>query len=200
MVRNLKTLKNAIAENGREVNLRGHRMAVFAGSFDPFTVGHLDLVKRAATMFDSLYVVVAQNASKKNMFDAETRKAMVEEAVSGIPNVSVAVHDGLTVDFMKSVGARYLVRGIRNASDLDMEQAVAWNNKVIYGSDDIETVFLMSAQEHLAVSSSVVRELLKCGCGKEKSLAERKNLLSKFVPKNIVRMLLIAFRKNYETI
>ena len=200
MVRNLKTLKNAVAENGREVNLRGHRVAVFAGSFDPFTVGHLDLVKRAATMFDSLYVVVAQNASKKNMLDAETRKAMVEEAVSGIPNVSVAVHDGLTVDFMKSVGARYLVRGIRNASDLDMEQAVAWNNKVIYGSDDIETVFLMSAQEHLAVSSSVVRELLKCGCGKEKSLAERKNLLSKFVPKDIVRMLLIAFRKNYETI
>lgn len=200
MVRNLKNLKNVIAEDGREVNLRGHRVAVFAGSFDPFTVGHLDLVKRAATMFDSLYVVVAQNASKKNMFDAETRKAMVEDAVSGIPNVSVAVHDGLTVDFMKSVGARYLVRGIRNASDLDMEQAVAWNNKVIYGSDDIETVFLMSAQEHLAVSSSVVRELLKCSCGKEKSLAERKNLLSKFVPKDIVRMLLIAFRKNYETI
>ena len=200
MVRNLKNLKNVIAEDGREVNLRGHRVAVFAGSFDPFTVGHLDLVKRAAMMFDSLYVVVAQNASKKNMFDAETRKAMVEDAVSGIPNVSVAVHDGLTVDFMKSVGARYLVRGIRNASDLDMEQAVAWNNKVIYGSADIETVFLMSAQEHLAVSSSVVRELLKCGCGKEKSLAERKNLLSKFVPKNIVRMLLIAFRKNYETI
>ena len=200
MVRNLKNLKNVIAEDGREVNLRGHRVAVFAGSFDPFTVGHLDLVKRAATMFDSLYVVVAQNASKKNMFDAETRKAMVEDAVSGIPNVSVAVHDGLTVDFMKSVGARYLVRGIRNASDLDMEQAVAWNNKVIYGSADIETVFLMSAQEHLAVSSSVVRELLKCGCGKEKSLAERKNLLSKFVPKDIVRKLLIAFRKNYETI
>ena len=200
MVRNLKTLKNVIAEDGREVNLRGHRVAVFAGSFDPFTVGHLDLVKRAAMMFDSLYVVVAQNASKKNMFDAETRKAMVEEAVTGIANVAVAVHDGLTVDFMKSVDARYLVRGIRNASDLDMEQAVAWNNKVIYGSDDIETVFLMSAQEHLAVSSSVVRELLKCGCGKEKSLAERKNLLSKFVPKNIVRMLLIAFRKNYETI
>ena len=132
------------------------------------------------------------------MFDAETRKAMVEGAVSGIPNVSVAVHDGLTVDFMKFVNARYLVRGIRNASDLDAEQAVAWNNKVIYGVGDIETVFLMSAQEHLAVSSSLVRELLKCG--KEKSLAERKNLLSKFVPKNIVRMLLIAFRQTYETV
>ena len=198
MVRNLKKHKNAVAENERDVNRRGLRVAVFAGSFDPITVGHLDLVKRAAMMFDSLFVVVAQNASKKNMFDAETRKAMVEEAVSGIPNVSVAVHDGLTVDFMKSVNARYLVRGIRNASDLDAEQAVAWNNKVIYGVGDIETVFLMSAQEHLAVSSSLVRELLKCG--KEKSLAERKNLLSKFVPKNIVRMLLIAFRKTYETI
>lgn len=198
MVRNLNTLKNAIAEKLLEGNRCGLRVAVFAGSFDPFTVGHLDLVKRAAMMFDSLFVVVAQNASKKNMFDAETRKAMVEEAVSGIPNVSVAVHDGLTVDFMKSVDARYLVRGIRNASDLDAEQAVAWNNKVIYGVGDIETVFLMSAQEHLAVSSSLVRELLKCG--KEKSLAERKNLLSKFVPKNIVRMLLIAYRKTYETL
>ena len=198
MVRNLNTHKNAVAENERDVNRRGLRVAVFAGSFDPITVGHLDLVKRAAMMFDSLFVVVAQNASKKNMFDAETRKAMVEEAVSGIPNVSVAVHDGLTVDFMKSVDARYLVRGIRNASDLDAEQAVAWNNKVIYGVGDIETVFLMSAQEHLAVSSSLVRELLKCG--KEKSLAERKNLLSKFVPKNIVRMLLIAYRKTYETL
>ena len=198
MVRNLNTHKNAVAENERDVNRRGLRVAVFAGSFDPITVGHLDLVKRAAMMFDSLFVVVAQNASKKNMFDAETRKTMVEEAVSGIPNVSVAVHDGLTVDFMKSVNARYLVRGIRNASDLDAEQAVAWNNKVIYGVGDIETVFLMSAQEHLAVSSSLVRELLKCG--KEKSLAERKNLLSKFVPKNIVRMLLIAYRKTYETL
>lgn len=198
MERNLKKHKNAVAENERDVNRRGLRVAVFAGSFDPITVGHLDLVKRAAMMFDSLFVVVAQNASKKNMFDAETRKAMVEEAVSGIPNVSVAVHDGLTVDFMKFVNARYLVRGIRNASDLDAEQAVAWNNKVIYGVGDIETVFLMSAQEHLAVSSSLVRELLKCG--KEKSLAERKNLLSKFVPKNIVRMLLIAYRKTYETL
>lgn len=198
MVRNLKTLKNAVAENERDVNRRGLRVAVFAGSFDPITVGHLDLVKRAAMMFDSLFVVVAQNASKKNMFDAETRKAMVEEAVSEIPNVSVAVHDGLTVDFMKFVNARYLVRGIRNASDLDAEQAVAWNNKVIYGVGDIETVFLMSAQEHLAVSSSLVRELLKCG--KQKSLAERKNLLSKFVPKKIVRMLLIAYRKTYETL
>ena len=191
--------KNCVSlEASNNAGCRESCVAVFAGSFDPFTIGHLDIVKRAAKMFDTLFVVVAQNASKKNMFDAETRCEMVEAAVSEIPNVRVAVHDGLTVDFMKSVGAHYLVRGIRNASDLDAEQAVAWNNKVLY--DEVETVFLMSAQEHLAVSSSVVRELLKCGCGKETPLAERKALLSKFVPKNMVRLLLIAFRKNYETI
>ena len=147
-----KKLSGAALEASRE-----SRVAVFAGSFDPFTVGHFDLVKRAAGMFDSLIVVVAQNANKKNMFDAETRKALVEAAVSEIPNVKVAVHGGLTVDFMKSVGARYLLRGIRNASDLDAEQAVAWNNKVLF--DDVETVLLLSAQEHLVVSSSLVREL-----------------------------------------
>lgn len=172
------------------------RVAVFAGSFDPFTVGHLDFVKRAAELYDSLIVLVAQNASKKNLFDAETRKAMVQTAVSGIPNVSVAVHEGLTVDFMKSVGARYLVRGIRNASDLDAEQAVAWNNKVL--CNDVETVLLFSAQEHLAVSSSVVRELLKCGAAK--SDAEQRAILSKYVPRNIISMLLKEFRKVYETV
>ena len=172
------------------------RVAVFAGSFDPFTVGHLDLVKRAADLYDSLIVLVAQNASKKNLFNAETRKAMVEMAVSGISNASVALHEGLTVDFMKSVGARYLVRGIRNASDLDAEQAVAWNNKVL--CNDVETVLLFSAQEHLAVSSSVVRELLKCGAAK--SDAEQRAILSKYVPRNIVSMILKEFRKVYETV
>lgn len=172
------------------------RVAVFAGSFDPFTVGHLDLVKRAAELYDSLIVLVAQNASKKNLFNAETRKAMVEMAVSGISNASIALHEGLTVDFMKSVGARYLVRGIRNASDLDAEQAVAWNNKVL--CNDVETVLLFSAQEHLAVSSSVVRELLKCGAAK--SDAEQRAILSKYVPRNIVSMILKEFRKVYETV
>ena len=179
-----------------KVNNGERRVAVFAGSFDPFTVGHLDLVKRAAGMFDSLTVLVAQNASKKNLFDAGTRKAMVEAAVSGIPNVNVAVHDGLTVDFMKSVGARYLVRGIRSAADLDAEQAVAWNNKVLY--KDVETVLLLSAQEHLVVSSSLVRELLKCGAAK--SDAEQKAILSKYVPKAMISMLLKEFRKVYETV
>lgn len=185
-------------ESVRDKKSRESLVAVFAGSFDPFTIGHLDIVQRAADLFESVIVVVAQNASKKNMFEAAVRKEMVEVAVSHLPNVSVVVHEGLTVDFMKSVGARYLVRGIRNASDLDAEQAVAWNNKVLFA--DVETVLLMSAQEHLVISSSLVRELLKCGCAKGSSAAEQKNLISKFVPKNMVPMLLKQFRKVYETV
>jgi len=193
MVWKSKAQKKSILEAGRE-----RRVAVFAGSFDPFTVGHFDLVKRAAGLFDTLVVLVAQNASKKNLFDAETRKAMVEAAVSEFSNVKVAVHGGLTVDFMKFVGAHYLVRGVRSSADLDAEQAVAWNNKVIYGDGDVETVLLLSAQEHLVVSSTLVRELLKCGAAK--SASEQKTLLSKYVPKNMVSMLLKEFRKNYEAI
>jgi len=158
----------------------------------------LDLVKRAAGIFDSLIVLVAQNASKKNFFDAETRKAMVEAAVSEFPNVSVEVHSGLTVDFMKSVGAHYLVRGIRNSADLEAEQAAAWNNKVIYGGNGVETVLLLSAQEHLVVSSTLVRELLKCGANR--SATEQKSLISKYVPKNMVSMLLKEYRKVYEAV
>ena len=193
MVWNSKAQKKSIVEEGRE-----RRVAVFAGSFDPFTVGHLDLVKRAAGIFDSLIVLVAQNASKKNFFDAETRKAMVEAAVSGFSNVSVKVHSGLTVDFMKSVGAHYLVRGIRNSADLEAEQAATWNNKVIYGKGGVETVLLLSAQEHLVVSSTLVRELLKCGANR--SATEQKSLISKYVPKNMVSMLLKEYRKVYEAV
>jgi len=187
MVRIQKKMKSVVEAKG------GKRVAVFAGSFDPFTVGHLDIVERAAAMFDSLVILIAQNASKKNLFDASVRKSMVEVSVSRLPNVSVAVYDGLTVNFMKAVQARYLVRGIRNASDLSLEQAVAWNNKAL--DKNIETVFLLSAQEHLAVSSSMVRELLKCGIGKDSDV--EKNVLMKFVPPKMVSLLLKNFRKVY---
>ena len=162
------------------------KIAVFAGSFDPFTLGHLDVVKRAAALFDTLWVVVAQNANKKNMFDCIARASMVKTAVAGVVNVKVAVHEGLTVDFMKSVGATYLVRGVRGAADLEFEQTVAWNNKTLFA--DAETVLLLSAPEHLSISSSVVRELLNCDEGA--TPASQKKILSKFVPLAIVAELL----------
>lgn len=133
--------------------------AVFAGSFDPFTVGHLDLVERAAPLFEELIVLVARNSQKKSAFEESLRMEWIRKATSHLKNVRVDVHEGLTVDYMKSVGANYLVRGIRNASDFDVEQSLSVNNKKLYSS--AETLLLVSAPEHLAVSSSVVRELLK---------------------------------------
>ncbi|WP_290744093.1 pantetheine-phosphate adenylyltransferase [Fibrobacter sp. UBA4309] len=159
------------------------KIAVFAGSFDPFTVGHLDIVARASSLFDELYVLLAVNASKKNLFDEAARAEMARKAVENIPNVKVDCFDGLTVDFAKRVGAKYLVRGIRGAADVEYEQTVAWNNKVL--CPEIETVFLSSAQEHLAVSSSVVRELLKAGIAKDE---EGHKLLAKYVPEAVVPM------------
>lgn len=161
------------------------KIAVFAGSFDPFTVGHLDIVKRTSALFDELYVLLAVNASKKYLFDEATRIGMVQKAVAQFPNVKVDCYDGLTVDFAKRVGAKYLVRGIRGAGDIEYEQTVAWNNKVL--CPECETLFLSSAPEHLMVSSTVVRELLKAGIAKDEN---GRNLLAKYVPECIVPMLL----------
>ena len=161
------------------------KIAVFAGSFDPFTVGHLDIVRRASSLFDELWVLLAVNASKKYLFDETARIEMVRAAVASIPNVKVDCYDGLTVDFMKRVGAKFLVRGIRGAADVDYEQTVAWNNRLLY--PECETVFLSSAPEHLMVSSSVVRELLKSGIARDE---EGRKLLAKYVPEPVVKMIL----------
>ena len=160
------------------------KIAVFAGSFDPFTLGHLDIVRRAASLFDELYVLLAVNASKKYYFDEATRAEMVRKAVADIPNVKVDVYDGLTVNFMKRVGAKFLVRGIRGASDVEYEQTVAWNNKILY--PECETVFLSSAPEHLMVSSTVVRELLKAGIAND---GEGRAKLAKYVPADAIPLL-----------
>ena len=160
------------------------KIAVFAGSFDPFTLGHLDIVRRAASLFDELWVLLAVNASKKYYFDEATRAEMVRKTVADIPNVKVDVYGGLTVDFMKRVGAKFLVRGIRGASDVEYEQTVAWNNKILY--TECETVFLSSAPEHLMVSSTIVRELLKSGIADN---GEGRAKLPKYVPADAIPLL-----------
>lgn len=164
------------------------KIAVFAGSFDPFTVGHLDIAKRAASLFDELWILVAVNASKNCMFTLESRMEFIRKSCAEIPNVKVAEFSGLTIDFMQKMGARYLVRGVRNGSDMDYELNVGWNNKTLY--TECESIYLASTQEHLAVSSSVVRELLKCGIAKNKA---GKTKLAKYVPATILPMLLKEF-------
>ena len=166
------------------------KIAVFAGSFDPFTVGHLDVVKRAAALFDEFWVLLAVNASKKYMFSESARLEIIRKAVAGISNVKVESFDGLTVDFMKRVGAKFLVRGIRGSADVEYEQTVAWNNQVLY--PECETLFLSSAPEHLMVSSTVVRELLKVGVAND-DVGKAK--LAKYVPENVVPLLLSEMTK-----
>ena len=160
------------------------KIAVFAGSFDPFTLGHLDIVKRASALFDEVWVLLAVNASKKYLLTESARVEIVKAAVKGIPNVKVDCFDGLTVDFMQRVGAKFLVRGIRGSADVEYEQSVAWNNKVLY--PECETVFLSSAPEHLNVSSTVVRELLKVGIAKN---SDGKETLAKYVPAEEIPLL-----------
>ena len=160
------------------------RIAVFAGSFDPFTLGHLDIVERASALFDEIYVLLAVNASKKYMMSENARLELVQKAVAAIPNVKVDSFGGLTVDFMKQVGAKFLVRGIRGSADVEYEQTVAWNNKVLY--PECETVFLSSAPEHLMVSSTVVRELLKVGAANDEAGRAK---LAKYVPEDVVTII-----------
>jgi len=165
-------------------NLGSRKIAVFAGSFDPFTLGHLDIVERASELFDELWILLAVNTTKKYMLPCDRREPLVREAVVHVPNVKVASYEGLTVDFMKSVNAKFLVRGIRNGADLNWEQSIAWNNHVLY--PECETIFLSSRQEHLAISSTAVREILKCGVA---STAEGRDTLKKYLPNNILKAL-----------
>jgi len=134
------------------------RKAVFAGSFDPFTMGHYDIVRRAVKLFDEVVVLAAQNHRKKGFLDPVERIALIEDALTEFPQVSVASWQGLTVDFMHSVEAQFLIRGIRNGHDLEWEQSVAWANQRLY--PEIETVLIPAPPEYHHLSSSLVRELI----------------------------------------
>jgi pantetheine-phosphate adenylyltransferase len=137
------------------------RIAVFAGSFDPFTIGHRDVAERACSIFDKLVILIANNVNKKTYFSLEERIFFAKRAMENFPQASVEVWDGLTVDYLRENSIRFLVRGVRRGSDYEMEQNLAWNNaKLLPG---VETVLLSSKPEHLNVSSSLVRELLKFG-------------------------------------
>jgi len=136
-------------------------IAVFPGSFDPLTNGHLDLIQRASKMFDHLIVAVGQNTSKRGVFTASERVAFIEAGTQDLPNVSVQVETGLTVDFMRSVHATVLVRGLRNSTDFEFEQGIAGMNRAL--DDQIDTVCLMAASKYQFVSSSLLKEVAQFG-------------------------------------
>jgi pantetheine-phosphate adenylyltransferase len=137
------------------------RTAVYAGSFDPITNGHLSILDEAARLFDRVFALVAVNPAKSTMFSEEERLGLVRESVRHLPNVSCASTHGLVVEFARSQGARYLIRGLRGSIDSDYEMSLAQINQTL--APEISTLFLLARPEAAVVSSSLLKELARCG-------------------------------------
>ena len=148
------------------------KIAVFPGSFDPFTTGHESIVKRALPLFDKIIIAIGYNSNKKDFFPLEVRTEWINQVFVNYDKVSVDFFEGLTIDFCKQVDAKYLLRGLRTAIDFEYERSIAQMNK--YMSDGIESVFLLTTPELTPVNSTTVRDIIKHGGD-----------ASKFVPKEI---------------
>lgn len=136
--------------------------ALYAGSFDPLTLGHLNIIERAAGIFDEVVVGVVVNLEKKAMFSFEERMEMIEEAVAHLPNVKVDMCDGLLADFVNDNGFSVVVRGLRGMSDFDSEQQMAQLHQYLY-NDKTETVFLMSDSKYAFISSTMAKQVISLG-------------------------------------
>ena len=131
--------------------------AVYPGSFDPVTNGHLDIIRRASKMFDHLIIAVLKNSAKSPLFTTEERVKMLEEITEGISNCTVETFDGLTIDYCHSRNAQFMVRGLRAVTDFEYELQIAQTNRVI--ASDIDTVFLTTNLKYSYLSSSIVKEI-----------------------------------------
>lgn len=135
------------------------RIAVFPGSFDPITIGHYSLVKRAIELFDEVIVGIGTNTNKSYLFTEEERFRMVEDAFTDMNQVTVKQFTGLTVDFCRNQNSKFILRGLRNAGDFEFEKNISQINQAL--APEIETIILVTNQDLSAISSSIVRELIK---------------------------------------
>ena len=133
------------------------KCAVFPGSFDPITLGHLDILERSIPLFDEIIIGVGTNSEKKYMFPLNKRMAFIEETFSEYKSISVVKYEGLTIEFCKKVQANFIIRGLRNPADFEFEKAIAHTNRKLSG---IETVFLLTSAKTSFISSSIVREII----------------------------------------
>ena len=136
-----------------------NRTALFPGSFDPFTAGHLNILARALTMFDSVVVAIGINQDKVGFFTNPQKKDIISLAIAGMDRVSVIEYDGLTVDVCHELGIHHVVRGVRNMLDFENERAIADANRRM--APDIETIIIPTAQEFAHISSSAVRDIIR---------------------------------------
>ncbi len=135
------------------------RIALFPGSFDPFTAGHLNILKRALTMFDEVVVAVGINQDKRGFFSMEQRLDVIRQATAGMEGVRVIKYDNLTIDTCRELGIRHIVRGVRNMLDFETERAIADMNRRM--APDVETLIIPTSQEFGHISSSAVRDILR---------------------------------------
>lgn len=136
-------------------------VAIYPGSFDPVTLGHYDIIKRSAAMFDQVVIGVLNNTSKTPLFSLEERVKMLKDTVSGLPNVSVESFHGLLVDFVKQKNTNIIIRGLRALTDFDLEMQMAQSNRMV--DPDVDTVFLSTSLEYSYLSSSIVKEYARYG-------------------------------------
>ncbi len=149
------------------------RIALFPGSFDPITKGHESVVLRALSMFDKIIIAIGSNTAKNSVFSIEKRIEWIKETFKDYDNIEICIFDCLTVDFCKQVGAKYILRGLRNSVDFQYERNIARINQEL--DQQIETVFLLTKPDDAAISSSLVREILNFNGD-----------VSKFIPEKIV--------------
>ncbi|MDR1918898.1 MAG: pantetheine-phosphate adenylyltransferase [Tannerellaceae bacterium] len=151
------------------------RIALFPGTFDPFTIGHHSLVRRGLDLVDELIISIGLNEEKRSYFSLEERLEAIRKLYSQEPRVSVEAYDSLTVDFAEKMGARFILRGIRTVNDFEYEKSIADVNRKLAG---IETFILFTEPEHTHISSSIVRELLRYGKD-----------ISPFIPEGMIQLL-----------
>ncbi|SFJ61317.1 pantetheine-phosphate adenylyltransferase [Thermoflavimicrobium dichotomicum] len=156
------------------------KVAVYPGSFDPITYGHLDIIERGAKIFDRVVVAVLINSAKKPLFTVDERQQMIQNATRHLPNVEVDSFEGLLVDYMRKRQAQVILRGLRAISDFEYELQIASINKKM--NDEVETLFLMTNNRHSFISSSMVKEVARYG-------ADVKDL----VPEDVAEALSIKF-------
>lgn len=134
------------------------KKAIFPGSFDPITLGHLDIVNRGVTLFDEVIIAIGENSSKECMFSLEERKKFIENTFKDNPKVKVVSYQGLTTEFCKEIGVNFILRGLRNPADFEFEKAIAHTNREL---SKVETVFLLTSTQTSFISSSIVREIIR---------------------------------------
>lgn len=137
------------------------KIAIFPGSFDPFTLGHKDIVARSIHLFDEVIIGIGKNSSKTRAFDLEMLIPKIESAFVNFPQVRVLAYEGLTADFARKINARFLIRGLRNTTDFEYENGIAEANKFLW--KELETVFLITSPEYASISSTIIRDIHRYG-------------------------------------